>query len=236
MTRGRSLWPAIAIAGALVALVGSAAATDVRGSIRVPDDYLPQPSRDAEERAFYWEEWNGFLDPRPRRVDLRREITIGLIGAAAPADLQPAVVRLSGGSLSPATIVVAPGTTIRIENRDDFPHELLAPGLDGFSNEVTSSNQARAIRITRPGAWPIRDRLVPHVRGHLHVVQNLVATAQPDADGRFIVRGVTPGTYTMKVYHLDREVTSQPVEVPESRELALDPITLSPARAARPAR
>jgi len=223
------------------AITATAAAVDVKGSLRVATDYL-EPARAQEAdapRPYYWEEWNGFLDPRPRRVDMRREVTVALIGAAAPAETPPVTVRLWGGSLTPATIVVAPGTTVRIENRDDFAHELYAGELrrplDGFSNEITSATQARSIRLMRAGNAPIQDKLVPHLTGHVYVIPNLAAVAQPEDDGRFVLHAVAAGTYTLKVFHLGREISSQQVQAAETREMTIDPITLARAAAPRPA-
>jgi plastocyanin len=235
----RALLPSTLLAAGAAALLGVAAlpspaahAGDVKGTLRAPEGYVPAPGAD-ERKPYYWEEWNGFLDPRPRRVDMRRELAVVLLGPAQPGAENRATIALSGGSLSPSTIVVRPDTILRFENRDDFAHELFAEGLDGFSGEATSSGQARTVRVTQAGNWPIRDRQVPHVRGHLHVIANLAATATLEANGEYKFTNIAPGQYTVKVLHGANEVASATAQVADARELVIDPMVLTaPARAA----
>lgn len=217
------------LAGGLLAVLATttALAVDVRGSMRIPEGFVVDPPSTGERPAYYWEEWNGFLPPRPRHVDARRELAVVLTGAGEPAAPISANVKLAGGSLLPSTIVLRAGQTIRIENTDEFTHELFAEGLDGFSAEATSSQQSRTVNLARAGNWPLRDRVVGHVRGHLHVLPDLLAVAQVDAEGRFGFTGVPAGTYTLKIFHGAREVTSQEVTIVEGREMTIDPIQLT---------
>ena len=67
----RSLLPSALVVAGAAALVGVAALTspsaragDIQGMLRAPDGYVPTPGAD-ERKPYYWEEWNGFLDPRP---------------------------------------------------------------------------------------------------------------------------------------------------------------------------
>jgi len=207
-------------------LSSTALAVDVKGMLRAPEGYLPAPAAD-ERKPYYWEEWNGFLDPRPRRVDMRRELAVVLLGPPQAGAENRASIQLVGGSLSPSTIVVRPDTILRIENKDDFAHELFAEGLDGFSAEATSSGQARTVRVTQPGSWPIRDRQVAHVRGHLHVIANVSALATIEANGEYKFVNVAPGQYTIKVFHGAGEVATATAQVVESRELVIDPLMLT---------
>ncbi len=235
----RSVIPSALVVAGAVAAIGAAAlpspaalAGDVKGLLRAPEGYVPTPGAD-ERKPFYWEEWNGFLDPRPRRVDMRRDVAVVLLGPPQVGAESHAAVTLTGGSLSPATIVVRPDTIVRIENRDDFAHELFAVGLDGFSAEATSSGQARTVRVTQPGNWLIRDRQVAHVRGHLHVIADLSAVATVEASGEYKFTNVAPGQYTVKVLHGPNEVASATAQVVDTRELVIDPLVLTaPARAA----
>jgi hypothetical protein len=219
--------------GWLDGLVGArASAVDLKGTVRVPDAYVAQVPREGERRTFYWEEWNGFLEARPRKLDVRRELAVVLLGPPPPGTDNRVEVQLHGGSLARATLVVRPETILRIENKDDIAHELFAEGLDGFSAEATSSGQARTVRVTREGSFPIRDARVPHVRGHLHVLPNLAFVGSIDASGEYKFTNVPPGQYSLKVFHLDREVGTSVAVVPEAtRELTLEPMVLTPPTA-----
>jgi len=226
------------LAGGLLAVLATTTvlAVDIRGSMRIPEGYVVEAPSTGERPAYYWEEWNGFLAPRPPHVDARRELAVVLLGDGEPPAPINATVKLSGGSLLPSTVVLRAGQTIRIENTDEFTHQLVAEGLDGFSAEGTSSGQARTVNLARAGNWPLRDRILGHVRGHLHVLPNLLAVGQVDSEARFTFPGIPPGTYTLKVLHGAREVTSQEVTVADTRELVIEPIQLTapaPARGTR---
>ncbi len=222
---------AAACVAATALLSTSALAVDLKGMLRAPEGYVRAPGAD-ERRPYYWEEWNGFLDPRPRRVDMVRQLAVVLLGPPQAGAENRASVTLVGGSLSPSTIVVRPDTVVRIENRDDFAHELFAEGLDGFSAEATSSGQARTVRVTQPGTWPIRDRQIAHVRGQLHVLANLSAVGTIEANGDYKFTNIAPGQYTLKVFDGANEVASAVAQVVEGRELVIDPLLLTPPPAA----
>src|SRR5262249_10894645 len=141
-------WKRIAVVAAVVfvSTATTADAGEVRGSVRAREGY--GRDRSSENRhAFYWEEWNGFLDPRPSRIQAARELTVFLVGSGAPtAAVATRSVQFSGGGLLPSTIVARPNTTLQIENKDDFAHDLYAAGLDGFSPSETASGATRSVR------------------------------------------------------------------------------------------
>lgn len=214
----------------VIATAATAWAIDVRGAIRLASGYgPPAPEPDDERRRnTYWDEWNGLLDPRPRRFDASRELAVVLTGEGAPAPEQPGF-RFSNGALHPATIVERTGATLRIENTDPVTHQLYADGLADFTATPTSPGLVRQQVLTQSGAWPLRDELYAHVTGHLHVLPDLVARATVQRDGTFVFRNVPPGTYTLKILHRDRELHSARVVVPEERELVVDPIAIGAA-------
>lgn len=212
----------------------TAAAVDVRGTLTIPPGFgAPAPGREGGPRTFYWEEWNGFLDPRPARFRPQRELAVVLLGEATAAPTTE--VRISGGNLVPSTAVVKASTALRIVNTDACAHELYADGVQGFGPLQTAPGNAREVPIAAAGHWVIRDRLYGHVQGHLHAVPNLAAIGTVGRDGAYNFTGVAAGTYTLKVFFGAAEVASQQVEVPDRSELTIEPIALrvpAPAAAA----
>jgi len=235
-----SVWlrgaPVLLVALALVS-ASSALAGDVRGSLTVPGDLSsmsPSPDADAVRRLRYWEEWNGFLEARPRRFDVANEIAVVLTGGPASAGEQPAY-RIHNGALSPATLVARAGTGIQIRNDDGTPYELFAEGLSDFAAIQTAPGNARPITVSAEGHWVIRDRLHPHLMGHLHAVPDLVARAYVEASGAYVFRGVEPGTYMLRAFHGDSEIiTATSVTVSGTGELVVPAIAVT-APAAAPA-
>ena len=215
----------LAVAAATTA---TASAGDVRGRLRVPSGY-GEPARGEAGEArhrHYWEEWNGFLDPAEPGFDPAEELAVVLTGEGEMAPEQPGFA-VANGTLRPSTIVERAGATLRIRNRDPMSHQLYAEGHEEFGPTPTSPGLTRQLVVGGAGDWPIRDALYAHVRGHLHVLPDLVARAALQRDGTFIFRDVPPGTYTLKIFHRAELVHEQPdVEVGE-RELTLDPIALA---------
>jgi hypothetical protein len=213
---------AVLLFSLVAAVVTASAAAQVSGKLLVA---AYKPPAATTKAASYWELENGFKEVRPDRVDARRELAVVLLGETAPSGELRAEVTFSGGGLQPSTIVVRSGTTVLVRNDDEIAHELFAEGLDGFSAEATSPRGRRSVNLTKPGHWPLHDRVVTHVTGHLHVLPDLVAVATVDAAGEFTFTGVTPGKYTLKVFHADKELVSQVVEV-GAKPLTVNPIAL----------
>jgi hypothetical protein len=135
-------------------------------------------------------------------------------------------VALQDGTLSPSTIVVQKGGSLRVRNDDDFTHQLYAEGIKQFDAVETSSGQSRQLVIEDEGSFPIFDRLAPHVRGTLHVLPKVSRIANPQPDGTFKFTDVAPGSYTLKVFRGGSEVSSVTLEVEDKRELVVDPISV----------
>lgn len=228
--RARAVFSFIVLALA-VGTAATAWAVDVRGTLRVASDYGQSTTNpDEERRNHYWQEWNGVLDLRPARFDASRELAVVLTGEGPLAPNQPAIA-ITNGALLPATIVARVGSEWEIQNGDPVTHQLFAEGLSELGPTPTAPGLARRQTITQAGHWPLRDQLYGHVRGHLHALPDLVARATVQPDGSFVFHEVPAGTYTLKVFHGERELHSAEVTVPEDRELVVDPIAIGAAPA-----
>jgi len=218
----------VAVLSLALATAATAMAVDVSGTLRVPSDYGRTPPQDGDEarRDRYWDQWNGFIEPRPRGFDAARDLAVVLTGEGELAPEQPGF-RLANGGLWPTTIVERTGRRLEIENTDPVAHELAADGLDGFNATAVAPGRVRRVDIDLPeGHWAISDTLYAHVRGHLHAIPDLVARATVQSDGSYRFTGVPPGTYTLKVFHGAEIVhTQEGIEV-EERELTLEPVPL----------
>jgi plastocyanin len=199
-------------------------AGDVKGSVRANEEVKLKSVEGV--RAPYWQEWNGFIDPKKASFDYAREVCAVLIGPQPTRD--SVTVVLKNGTLTPSTIVAQVGTTLRIRNDDDFGHELVVKELKGFDAVETSPGSTRSIVMEQTGSFVVQDRLAPYVRGHLHVVAKLTQVVNPGGDGSFKFEDVPPGNYTLKVFRGAKEVSTAEVEV-GSKETEVDTIPLPPA-------
>lgn len=214
---------------ALLSLGASVAwAVEVRGTLRVADSFgqTAAPSAEEERRDRYWDEWNGFLDPRSLTFVAQRDLAVVLTGEGDLAEEQPGF-EIAGGGLWPTTIVTRPGT-LEILNTDPTPHKLFAEGNDAFGVAETAPGLSRRVEGLAEGAWPVRDELYGHVRGHVHVVTDLVARATINGNGSYTFVNVPPGVYTLKIFRGAEVVhTQENVEVPDRDAFTIEPISLS---------
>jgi len=197
-------------------------AVDVKGSVR--SDETPKEGGIEAVRAPYWQEWNGFIEPRKASVDMTREVAVVLVGNVPMKDA--VVVTLSNGTLTPSTIVAQHNAPLRIRNQDDFTHQLFCDKLKEFDAIETSSGQSRELTLLQTGDFTVGDRLAPYVQGFLHVLPKVSAIATPNADGTYVFKDINPGTYTLKVFRGAFEMSSSGLEVKDSREVVVDPIAV----------
>ncbi len=215
---------------ALVSTGATALATDVRGALRPAEAFgrPAEPSAEEAARDRYWDEWNGVRDPEPRGFDVRRDVAVVLTGPGDLAADQPGF-EIAGGGLWPTTLVHRTGGNLEILNTDPVAHQLYAEGFEEFTATPTSPGLTRRVPTAAAGSWPLRDQVYGHVRGHLHVIDDLVARATIAEDGTYRFTNVPPGTYTLKIFHGADVVHTQEGVVVEERELTLEPISLAAA-------
>lgn len=205
-----------------LSLAGDVRAVDVRGSVRASGE--PKAKTIEAVRGPYWQEWNGFVEPKKPHVDYAREVTAALIGPAETRDAT--TITLRDGTLNPSTIVVQHGTSLRVRNEDDFAHELYVEGLKGFEAKATGAGQTRVVQMDQTGVFVVRDMLSPHVRGFLHVVAKVTHVVNPNGEGAFAFTDVPPGKYAIKVFRGEHAYAGGEVEVSSPRDVVLDPIAL----------
>lgn len=215
---------AVCAAAVLVAF-GAASAESVEGSVRGGSG---EASSESDQKDYYWKVWNGALPERPAtddRNDLIAVLTGKFTGPAIGCKF-----AFRGGGLSPSTIVARSGTTIRVENRDAFTHELSVKGLAGFTPLEAGPGKARVIPVPAGGPWELGDRIYGHVEGHLHSMRELVACATVNANGKFSFQDVPPGPYSLRILRGSEQVASRRITVPAGRSLQIDPVNISKSR------
>jgi hypothetical protein len=212
-------------AGALALALSTPAkahAGDVKGNVR--SEETPKAKSADAARAPYYQEWNGFIEPKKSSIDYPREVAVVLVGNVGNKDAS--VVTLQNGTLTPSTIVVQQGSSLRIRNQDDFAHKLSSEKLKGFDAVSTSPGQSRELPMLETGHFAVVDKVAPHVKGFVHVLAKVTAVAAPQPDGSFAFKDVPAGKYTVLVFRGGAEVSSQEIDVGSSGSVNLETVSV----------
>jgi plastocyanin len=78
------------------------------------------------------------------------------------------VVKIGNFTFSPATLTVAPGTTVTWTNEDDIPHTIAAKNKAFRSKTLDTDNQF-SFTFTAPGEYEYFCSLHPHMIGKVIV-------------------------------------------------------------------
>jgi hypothetical protein len=213
-------------AAALLVAFGGASAESIEGSVQ--GNKSEQASSDSSQQDYYWKVWNGAL-PEQRDKGDHADVLAVLTGKFTGPPIG-CKFGFRGGGLAPSTIAARSGTTVRIENRDAFTHELSVSGLPGFTPLESGPGKARAIPVPAGGPWELGDRIYGHVDGHLHSMRELVACATVTASGRFRFDNVPPGPYSLRILRGSEQVATRRVTVSAGKTLKVDPLNMSKSR------
>ena len=226
-----------ALLGLFLLVPGVAWAGQVKGHLAGAEKLLNPVWNEARSNPhrFTWRE------PSPTvRGDFRslsgyapKEVCIAALGAGvAPAPTAPMLVTVGGGRTTPVTLVVAPGTRLRFENHDTFPHKLYAVGQPGFAAAPIPMAGAREWTVPGPGTYELRDESTPSVRGWIVVDPRLAAVAYPNRDGAFTFAALAAGDYVVQAYFAGKPVGApRPVSVGATGEQELkEPLVVAEAK------
>ncbi|MDH3199775.1 MAG: carboxypeptidase-like regulatory domain-containing protein [Myxococcales bacterium] len=221
--RGKTTWTMLtaAVAAAVSLAYSGVSAETVEGSVRSTGGPTEEPS---STKDYYWKVWNGALPEQPA-ADTNDSLLAVLTGKFTGPPIG-CTFSFSGGALDPSTIAARSGTTVRVENRDAFTHELSVDGLPGFTPLESGPGAVRAIPVPAGGPWRLGDLYYGHVDGYLHSIRELVACAVVSSSGRFRFDGVPPGPYSLRILQGTEQVASRRVTVPAGKTLRVDALTL----------
>jgi plastocyanin len=75
-----------------------------------------------------------------------------------------AEIKIDNFSFGPASLTVAPGTTVTWTNRDDIPHTVVADDKT-FKSKPLDTDDTYAYTFDKPGTYPYFCSLHPHMTG-----------------------------------------------------------------------
>jgi hypothetical protein len=188
----------------------------LRGKVSGWEKLLPQVYADAakfDAHRFTWREPSPTVKQDFRRLsaNVSRDVCIVAIGGAAAQPHEPKIVKVTGGRVTPSTVVVSPGSRLSFKNADPFPHKLYEVNNASWAaNAMAPGASPREWSSAAPGVHVIRDELFPSVVMFIVVEPNAVDFTYPDREGNFALT-VPPGDYTLKAF-FDGKPAGKPVD------------------------
>ncbi len=192
-------------------LAGTAGPAAVKGKIVGWEKLLPQVYADAsrvEAHRYTWREPSPTVkqDFRKLTANVSRDVCLAAFVTGAAAAHEGKIVMVTGGRISPSTIVVSPGSRIVFKNADPFPHTLFEVGNATWAANQTAPGSSRDWSSAAPGMHEIHDQLFPSIVMHIVVDAQAAEFAYPDHDGAFSMT-LPPGDYTFKAYFDGKQVS-----------------------------
>jgi plastocyanin len=138
-------------------------------------------------------------------------------GKTFPDPGQHAVVDQKNLKFVPHVIVVLKGTTVDFLNSDSVGHNVFWPSVSG--NKKLGHNLGtwpqgvkKSFEFNDLGAVPLLCNVHPEMSGYVVVVPTPYF-AVTDKEGQYVIKGVPPGSYTLKTWSEEGKPVTQAVEV-----------------------
>lgn len=101
----------------------------------------------------------------------------------------------------PHILPVLVGTTVEFPNNDNVMHNVFSPAkVKKFNLGTYGSGTIREVTFDKPGVIPLLCNVHAEMSAYVIVLQNpYFASTGPD--GKFSIKNIPPGTYTIKTWH-----------------------------------
>jgi plastocyanin len=199
-------------AGSLLAVAapGAQGGGSLRGKLSGWEKLIPQVYADAtkaDSRRYTWREPSPTVkqDFRKLSANVSRDACVVALGSGNVQPHEPIVVKVTGGRLTPSTIVLSVGSRISFKNVDPFPHVLYEVEDAKWAANPMAPTSSREWAATAPGVHTIRDQLFPSIVMHIVVDPAAVDYALPDHDGAFSMP-LPAGEYALKVFFDGKQI------------------------------
>jgi hypothetical protein len=134
----------------------------------------------------------------------------------------PAVIDQVDLRFTPQVVAVLPGTLVAFPNSDPILHNVFSPRGpgDGFDLGTYPPGETRSRRFTEPGMHVILCHVHPEMLAYVAVVPAPYHTVT-DAAGAFVIDGIPPGRYVLRVWHGRRQAADREVAVAAGRTVSV---------------
>lgn len=147
-------------------------------------------------------------------------ISLQAPGLTVTPPKQPITMDQKGMLFLPSVLPVVKGTAVRFLNSDPLPHNVFSP--EGKYNLGTwPQGEAREFKFDKPGVYTQLCRVHPEMEAFV-VVLETPYFATTDQAGRFEIKAVPPGAYTLVTWGKKLKKTEQPVIVESGKTVSVN--------------
>jgi hypothetical protein len=140
-----------------------------------------------------------------------------------PAD--PIVLDQINLTFVPHVLPVLVGTRVAFPNSDEIRHNVFSPGPPRFDLGTYAQKTTKYYVFDRPGVWTLLCNVHAEMSAYI-VVTETPYFARTDKDGKFVLKEVPPGKYSIKVWHEKAKLATVEVEVGPGPAVSLPLIEL----------
>lgn len=133
----------------------------------------------------------------------------GAVGASAP---RTASMDQKGMKFIPHVLAVTKGDTVQFLNHDGVAHNVYSPDNEGYNLGSFKPEESRSYAFKSAGVYTQLCSIHPEMLGFIFVGENPYS-APVDREGRFTLKDVPPGTYTIAVWNSHLKAAEKTVTV-----------------------
>lgn len=140
-----------------------------------------------------------------------------IAGKTFPVPQKHALIDQKNMQFHPHVLPVLVGTTVDFLNSDDVLHNVFSPDKcsDKFNLGSWPKGQTRSYTFKNPGCTPtLLCNVHPEMQGNV-VVLETPYYAVTSADGKYEIKNVPAGKYTLKIWHEKLHGDTKEVTVPD---------------------
>ena len=144
------------------------------------------------------------------------ETVVYLKSVPGPYAAKTASMDQKGMKFIPHVLAVTAGDTVNFLNHDTVAHNVFSPDNEGYNFGTFKPGETRSYTFKSPGVYTQLCSIHPEMLGFIFVGQNPYA-AVVDREGKFAIKDVPPGTYTIAVWNSHLKAPDKKVTVAEGK-------------------
>jgi plastocyanin len=141
------------------------------------------------------------VPPNIRPIDLVVYVANPPQARVTDNPLRTVVMDQRNQTYFPRVLPILKGTTVKFQNSDRVTHNVfsLSP-VKAFDLGKITPNEFKNVIFDKPGIVEILCGFHSRMLAYIRVMEHPYF-AVPDAQGKFIIKDITPGTYELRIWH-----------------------------------